>query len=855
MGDSERIGRFKLLGRLGSGGMGIVYRARDEKLERDVALKVIHDEFVLDRQFRARLLREAKAAAAVTHPGVATVYEIGEDGEKLFIVMELLDGEPLRSSMGALPLKRALTIAAEIAEALARAHDAGIVHRDMKPENVLVTRDERVKVLDFGIARIEHAAESDDTQLSREGAVIGTPGYMSPEQALGKEVSASSDVFSLGVMLYEMLANRRPFGGKSLMEAAVSVTRDDPTPLAELTQLPVEVGALVHRCLAKDPAARPSSASLARSLRRLAEDVSVGTGANTEIASSGQVTLPKTPPAAQRSGGRGLLAILFVAAAGAGIAMGVREARRPVSGSPSSAASVEPATARAITDLPISETVETDARANYQNALADLRRADWYRAYEHLQEAVKKDPEFVLANLRLAHIEGVFGEVENARKRLRWVRERESRLDERNRAWLRGVEVLQMHEPVDYGEAARLFEDAARRWPKDAELKFMVAATRQRAQNPDKALEAARAAVALDPEYADALQTLARLSLRRGDTRGASEYLDRCVTARSIDCLHDRLDMNAHVGQCERVIADAKLLESSGATRSTQWVYTASALLSQHEPVEAAMPFLERAEKNADTARMRWEVNIARARVLALRGGFRELEKSLEGLYPDATSTEFLAAVTTLGLEAHQETSSEEEAVKSAERFLAKRHSAVGGYAGVPTQDPSPLFWSVLASAGRMSAGERDGKIAEWQKRERTLGFDAGTIWFQSEAVVARTPAEAKAALASRPKGFEPMQVQPDVLGWDVIGRLYRLNGEYVLARDMLTRATSSCMLLFFPVATLRAWAELGETYESLKDSKQACQAYQQVLHWWGKAEPRSITANRVRARVRALGC
>jgi hypothetical protein len=272
--------------------------------------------------------------------------------------------------------------------------------------------------------------------------------------------------------------------------------------------------------------------------------------------------------------------------------------------------------------------------------------------------------------------------------------------------------------------------------------------------------------------------------------------------------------------------------------------------------VEAATPFLDRAEKKAaDTARMRWEVNIARARLLALTGRFGELEKSLNALYPDATSGEFLAAVTTLGVEAHQETSNQNEVVAAAERFLFQRHSAVGGYAGVPTQDPSPLFWNVLASAGRMSADERDGKIAEWRKRERALGFDAGTIWFQSEATLARTPAEAKLALASRPESFEPMQVQQDLLGWDVIGRLHRLNGEAALARDVLKRATSSCMLLYFPVATLRAWAELGEVYESLKDSKQACDAYQQVLHWWGNAKPRSVTANLVRVRLRALGC
>jgi tetratricopeptide (TPR) repeat protein/predicted Ser/Thr protein kinase len=833
--------------------MGVVYRARDEKLDRDVAIKVIHDDFASDRRFRGRLLREAKAAAAVSHSGFATVYEIGEDDGKLFIVMELLSGDTLRTCMDALSLKRALTIASAIAEALGKAHEVGIVHRDVKPENVLITKDDRVKVLDFGIARRERALEPtgvagvDETLLSREGVVIGTPGYMSPEQALGTEVGAASDVFSLGVILYEMLAHRRPFGGKSLMEAALSVTRDEPTPLAEVTHLPVEVGALVHRCLSKEPAARPSSAELAASLGRLASEVSTGPGANTEIATR--------PVTLQKPRKRWSLLLLFAAAAGVGVVLGIRETGRPAP-SEAVAPAVESASGTAITTLVVTGTTHADARSAYQSALADLRRADWHRAYEHLHEAIAKDPDFVLANLRLAHIEGVFGEVAKARERLRWVAARESQLDERNRAWLRGVEALQMHEPVDYGAAAKKFEDAALRWPKDAELHFMAGATHQRALNLDKAFESARRAVELDPEYADALQTVARLSLGRGEMRQASEYLDRCVAARSIDCLHDRLEMNAFAGQCERVMADAKLSEANGSTRAAHWLYAASALLSQGEPTDAAESFLDRAEKKgADTARTRWETRMARARLLALRGRFGDLQKTLEESYADATTIEYLAALTSLSASAREETNERDELLKVAERFLSKRHSAVGGYLEVPDQDPSPFFWRALARGGRISTADLEQKLQRWHGQERAVGFNAGPIWFQSQAALASTPVEARAALGSRPKSFVPMQVQPRALGWDAIGRLYRMNSEYPLAKEALTRATRSCTLLLFPIEQVRAYAELGETYEALHDSKNACAAYGQVLRWWGNAQPRSVTAERVRTRARALRC
>src|SRR5690606_23730991 len=224
----RRLGRFEVSARLGAGGMGVVYRARDETLGREVALKVVSPWLVNDETARARLYREARAAARVKHPHVATVYDVGEEGGVTFLALELVEGLNLRDRLrrGGLPLQEARTIARGIAAALAAAHGAGVVHRDLKPDNVVLTHA-GVKVLDFGLAR-SLDDERSQQRVTREGEVLGTVGYLSPEQALGKPLDARSDVFSFGVLLYEVLTGRLPFEGATFGEAAVALANDTP---------------------------------------------------------------------------------------------------------------------------------------------------------------------------------------------------------------------------------------------------------------------------------------------------------------------------------------------------------------------------------------------------------------------------------------------------------------------------------------------------------------------------------------------------------------------------------------------------------------------------------------------------
>jgi serine/threonine protein kinase len=322
--DPEHIGHFAILSRLGQGGMGIVYQARDENLGRVVALKVLPTAFETDQTKRGRFMREARSAAAVTHPNIATIYEVGESEGRIFIAMELVEGPTLRRIMGDRPLElaRALRLFGQIAAGVAKAHGAAIVHRDLKPDNVVVGSDELVKVLDFGLAKSVEA----DALITRSGEelMVGTPAYMPPEQVRGQLVTPASDVFAMGVMLYEMLTARRPFGGKTLPELVASIERDTPTtPSAVNPKVPAALDRIVVRCLSKEPAGRYATAgALLEELRRF-ESIAPPPAVRTTGAGTDSVVTPPPSSATPRRRGpswRWGLVALGVVAAGGGVA-------------------------------------------------------------------------------------------------------------------------------------------------------------------------------------------------------------------------------------------------------------------------------------------------------------------------------------------------------------------------------------------------------------------------------------------------------------------------------------------------------------------------------------------------------
>ena len=285
------LGPYKIESPLGAGGMGEVYKARDTRLDRTVAIKVLPEHVAADPDLKQRFEREARTVAALNHPHICTLYDIGREGETDFLVMEYLDGETVaqRLEKGALPLDQALTVAIEIADALDKAHRQGIVHRDLKPGNIMLTKA-GAKLLDFGLAKLKpteqagglSALPTQPANLTQEGAILGTFQYMAPEQLEGQEADARTDIFAFGAVVYEMVTGKKAFEGKSQASLIGAILKDEPRPVSEIqTMSPPALDSIVKTCLTKDPERRWQSIG----------DV----GRQLELAASGSVTTSVAP--------------------------------------------------------------------------------------------------------------------------------------------------------------------------------------------------------------------------------------------------------------------------------------------------------------------------------------------------------------------------------------------------------------------------------------------------------------------------------------------------------------------------------------------------------------------------------
>src|SRR6516162_3416143 len=300
------ISHYRILEKLGAGGMGVVYKARDTRLGRFVALKFLPDDFADNPQLRDRFQREARAASALNHPNICTLYDVGEDNGRVFIAMEFPDGETLKDLIAGGPLKidYLVNVAEQVLDGLQIAHREGIIHRDIKPANIFVTKEDRAKILDFGLAKITTAqpvlTRDEETVVGRSrvttaDATLGTMPYMSPEQALGKPLDTRTDLFSFGVALYEMATAQMPFRGDTTGILFLSIMQDVPVPATQLNaSVPADLQQVIEKCLEKDRELRYQHASEIRAdLQKL-----VGASASQQFGSTGALTdVAETTPA------------------------------------------------------------------------------------------------------------------------------------------------------------------------------------------------------------------------------------------------------------------------------------------------------------------------------------------------------------------------------------------------------------------------------------------------------------------------------------------------------------------------------------------------------------------------------
>lgn len=291
-------GRYRIIKELGKGTMGVVYEAHDPQIDRLVALKILRPDRMVNEAYVGRFLKEARAIGRLAHPGIVTIYDVGEDNDTIYIAMEYLKGTPFNEVIrsGSLSVDQSIDIARQVAEALDYAHKQAIIHRDIKPSNIILTEDYRPKLTDFGIARIEDSSTLYQTQA---GEILGTPVYMSPEQAMGQTVDGRSDLYALGVILYEMIVGRRPFTGNNIAAILRAITQDTPEAPSEADPfIQPALSDLIMKSLAKDPSQRFQTG---RDMADALASVAHKTTASTTSPSLHEKTPPGTRPGGRRT--------------------------------------------------------------------------------------------------------------------------------------------------------------------------------------------------------------------------------------------------------------------------------------------------------------------------------------------------------------------------------------------------------------------------------------------------------------------------------------------------------------------------------------------------------------------------
>jgi serine/threonine-protein kinase len=891
----DLVGPYEIRGFLGQGGMGQVYKAFDPRLQRTVALKVIvvpergspNDSERLAGEFSARLLREARAVASLSHPNVVGVYDVGESGDRLYLAMEYVVGATLRTlatSSTEVSAARKLRWLVDVARALEVAHRAGLVHRDVKPENVMIREDGAVKVLDFGIAR-RTMAETDDQQkldtVTGGGAIAGTPVYMAPEQIKGRDVDARCDQFAWGVMAYELLAGARPWPDDGdVLQLVAKVLTDPPPPLRDrVKDVPGAVEETILRALAKEPEARfPSMADVADAIEPFAMQTTGGDrvritprtsesddpsafAATTRVPTSVSVAPVAEAAHAERTTERKLaqkahkrrrsrrkltqLALpLALLAALAAIVVLVRKSSVAVNGGADAS--------RPLSTVP-------EAESSYKEAMQQWHDGATGKSRTTLRHAIELDPTFAAAQLQLA-IQTVQETPSDAQASFQSAFEHRHMLVPRDSALLEACEPYVRPRP-DLDEWETRLTAAVFQFPRDAELQFFLGRARERQGADDAAKTAYEAAVRLDAAFVPALAALANAERNLGHVQEALAATERCIKQSPVaaTCLETRYRLLSDLGDCHRAREEAAQWRTLEPTSPAAFTTFARALFADGAPRPSVEEALSRAWALFPPLKRASSEQWDRMHLAIVDGDLTradQLARDFEAQLPPSADQYDHAMPARVRINVLYEAEELEAAVKVAHGFLDK----MDAWAAYPfSPDASIAFYEPLYRAGEIKKPELERQRARWteHERERLAGGDRSSraawgIW-SIWGGFAETKEEALDAIGRMPQAPLPVGSRRAVSLDFAVGKVYALVGRADLALPSLVRVTSTCSSLEDAMLVARARYYLGMSHEAKNEKQEAREAYQRVVSAWPKGT-RSRTVRWAAQRLEALG-
>ena len=855
--------RYVIEGVLGQGGMGEVYRARDTKLQRAVALKLLRtnpdEDVMLHEKASAQLLQEARAAAALGHVNAVAIHDVGELVGVAFIAMELVSGQTLRAYVGdsTVAIDTRIRWLTEVGRALEAAHARGLIHRDIKPENVMVTDEGRIKVLDFGIARRQAQGEMDRTGTpphlvaplggnqtadpwTHEGAIVGTPRYMAPEQLRGDPVDARTDQFSWGVMAYELLTGAPPWPGDAVSLTLVSsVLSDDPVAAEPLLRVvPSSVANAVLRALCKDPGDR---------FRTMDDAIAA-------LNPPANATKPAGPRLARGMARRLALGVALVVSLPL-FAVGLLRSRTAHAPSAASSTPAPAATSGPLrlTDLPVPSSDVAEARAAYIAGMHALREGSVVPAVRSFVRATELDGTMAAAHLRLIAHGRSLGETD-VPKHFAKASQLRALLTPRDQALLWALEPSFIVSPGDEHEVTRRLNEVAGRWPEDCELRYLALGREADAAHlEERYLELLR----LDPGFGLALWRAGNVALGAGDRPRALALLDRCidVAANATSCLTVRALIYEEVGRCTDMERDARLLAYVSPSARTHDL-VARALFANGAPVAAVREVLVRKwTATSGEERGAYERD-DESHLAILRGDFFAAEKVAResDALVESSADEDDHKNTVLPLVAlEREMGKTKEAASLAVHYLDARR----GWQSIGAWSPIPELFAFAEAGGLRARTERDKELANWLKLwddvSPTMRPQSWVLGYAMPAVTALDAREALGAVTGPLPRAHMNQFHREGLG--AVGKVLLLGGRSQEALPELKTAVAACSALQAPLEHTRAELNLGKALEATGDVPAAWAAYASVLGRWGTATPRSVTADDATARRRALAC